>query len=44
VHLYNPENRPELEPTWGMENPEGRWRRCSYEEIMHREGANLALS
>jgi type I restriction enzyme M protein len=27
-----------------VENPEGRWRRYSYEEIMRREGANLDLS
>jgi hypothetical protein len=26
------------------ENPEGRWRRYSYEEIMRREGVNLDLS
>ena len=31
-------------PTWGEENPEGRWRRYSYEEIMRREGATLDLS
>ncbi len=44
VRLYNPENRHERAPTWSVENPEGRWRSYSYEEIMRREGANLDLS
>jgi type I restriction enzyme M protein len=44
VSLYNPENRHERTPTWNEENPEGRWRRYSYEEILRREGANLDLS
>jgi type I restriction enzyme M protein len=30
--------------TYSEDNPEGRWRRCSYEEIMRREGAKLDLS
>ena len=38
VRLYNPESRHEREPTFSEENPEGRWRRYSYEEIMRREG------
>ena len=44
VQLYNPEYRHEREPTWSEENPEGRWRRYSYEEIMRHQGANLDLS
>ncbi len=44
VEFYNPENRHDREPTWGEDNPEGRWRRYSYEEIMRREGANLDLA
>ncbi|MDP8973332.1 MAG: type I restriction-modification system subunit M [Actinomycetota bacterium] len=44
VELYNPTNRHEREQTYGETNPEGRWRRYSYEEIMRREGANLDLS
>ncbi len=44
VKLYNPENRHEREPTFAEDNPEGRWRRYAYEEIMRREGANLDLS
>ena len=44
VRFYNPENRYERAPTWSVENPEGRWRRYTYEEIMRREGANLDLS
>ena len=44
VELYHPENRYERAATWSEDNPEGRWRRYSYEEIMRREGANLDLS
>ena len=44
VELYNPKNRHEREQTYGETNPEGRWRRYSYKEIMRREGANLDLS
>ncbi len=43
VELYHPENRFERAATWNENNPEGRWRRYSYEEIMRREGANLDL-
>jgi type I restriction enzyme M protein len=44
VELYNPENRHDRRPTYTEENPEGRWRRYTYEEIVRREGANLDLS
>jgi type I restriction enzyme M protein len=44
VELYNPENRQGRTPTWSEENPEGRWRCYTYEEIIRREGANLDLS
>ncbi len=44
AELYNPSNRHEREATWSEEDPEGRWRCYSYEEIMRREGANLDLS
>jgi type I restriction enzyme M protein len=44
VSLYNPENRHERTATWSEENPEGRWRPYTYEEILRRESANLDLS
>jgi type I restriction enzyme M protein len=44
VSLYHPENRHERTSTWSEENPEGRWRPYTYEEILRREGANLDLS
>lgn len=44
VRLYNAESRHDRESTYSEDNPEGRWRRYTYEEIMHREGANLDLS
>jgi type I restriction enzyme M protein len=39
VSLYKPENRHERTTTWTEENPESRWRRYAYEEILRREGA-----
>jgi type I restriction enzyme M protein len=44
VELYNSEDLHERQPTYSEENPEGRWRRYSYEESMRREGTSLDLS
>jgi type I restriction enzyme M protein len=43
VACYNPENRHERQPTWSEENPEGRWRAYSYEELMGRDKVNLDI-
>ena len=41
VKCYNPENRQQRKETWSENNPDGRWRRFSYDEIVKREGTNL---
>jgi type I restriction enzyme M protein len=43
VKCYNPENRHQREETWSEENPEGRWRRFAYDELMARDKANLDI-
>jgi type I restriction enzyme M protein len=44
VELYKPENRHDREPTYSEVNPDGRWRRYTYEEIMQRDRTNLDIS
>ena len=41
VKCYSPENRQMRKETWSEENPDGRWRKFSYDEIVKREGTNL---
>lgn len=42
VKCYNPENRHKRTEAWDAEkNPEGRWRKFTYAEIIEREGTNL---
>ena len=43
VRCYNPANRHERKATWSEENPEGRWRRYSREELLARDKASLDL-
>ena len=43
VRCYNPDNRHQRKPTWSEDNPEGRWRAYSYEELMQRDKANLDI-
>jgi type I restriction enzyme M protein len=43
VQCYHPENRHERQPTWSDENPQGRWRAFSYEELIARDKANLDI-
>lgn len=43
VKLYNPENRNKRKETWSEENPEGRWRKYTYEEIVERDKTNLDI-
>ena len=37
VECYNPENRYERKATWSEDNPEGRWRKYTYEELINRD-------
>lgn len=43
VKHYNPENRNKRVETWSEENPEGRWRKFTYEEIIERDKTNLDI-
>ena len=43
INCYHPSNRDERTETWSEENPEGRWKKFSYEEIMSRDKANLDI-
>lgn len=43
VACYHPENRHERQATWSPENPDGRWRRFTYEELMARDKVSLDI-
>jgi len=44
VQCYNPENRHKRVETYSVENPEGRWRRFSYDEIIARDKTSLDIT
>ena len=39
----NPENRHVRTETWSEENPEGRWRKFTYDEVIARDKTNLDI-
>jgi type I restriction enzyme M protein len=43
VTCFNAENRPDRTPTWSEQQPQGRWRMFSYEELMQRDKCNLDI-
>ncbi len=44
IDCYNPENRHERKATWSPKrNPEGRWRKFTYKEIMARDKTSLDI-
>jgi type I restriction enzyme M protein len=43
VSLYNAANRNQREATWSMEQPEGRWRAYSFDDIVARDKASLDI-
>lgn len=43
IECYNPQNRHDRKPTWSEDNPNGRWRVYSYEEIIQRDKVNLDI-
>jgi type I restriction enzyme M protein len=43
VDCYKPENRHHRQPSWTKENPDGRWRVFSYEELMQRDKVSLDI-
>ena len=43
ITSYNPSNRHDRQAAWSEDNPEGRWRKFSYEEILARDKTNLDI-
>ena len=43
VALYNAGNRNLRQATWSAENPDGRWRMYSYDELIARDKASLDI-
>lgn len=43
LQLYNPKNRSKRKESWSKENPEGRWKKYSYEEILSRDKTSLDI-
>jgi type I restriction enzyme M protein len=43
VQCYNPQNRFKRTETWAEDNPEGRWRKFSYDEIVNRDKTSLDI-
>lgn len=43
VTCYNPDNRHERTETYSEENPDGRWRRFSIDEILKRDKTSLDI-
>jgi type I restriction enzyme M protein len=43
VACYRPGNRHQRAPTWSSENPSGRWREFSYDELVQRDKVNLDI-
>ena len=43
IHCYNPENRHQRSETWSEDNPDGRWRRFSVQEILERDKTSMDI-
>ena len=43
IACYNPRNRHQRKETWTEDNPDGRWRRFSYDEITARDKTSLDI-
>lgn len=43
IQCYNPSNRHNRTETWSESNPEGRWRKFTYDEIVARDKTNLDI-
>jgi type I restriction enzyme M protein len=44
IKCYNPDNRHKRKETWSEKNPDGRWRKFSYEEIIARDKTSLDIT
>ena len=43
VELYHPSNIYKRQETWSEDNPDGRWRKYTYEELIARDKTNLDI-
>lgn len=43
IECYNPDNRHKRDETWSDDNPDGRWRKYSYDDIMARDKVSLDI-
>jgi len=43
IACYKPENRNGRQGTWSEDNPEGRWRKFTYDEIVARDKTSLDI-
>jgi len=43
IACYNPQNRYERKETWSEENPDGRWRKFSADDIVKRDKKSLDI-
>ena len=43
IACYSPQNRHTRRETWSEDNPDGRWRRFTYEEIVARDKTSLDI-
>lgn len=43
IQCYNPENRHQRRETWSEDNPDGRWRRYSIDDILARDKTSLDI-
>lgn len=44
IHCYNPQNRHDRREVWDADtNPEGRWRKFTYQEIATRDKTSLDI-
>jgi type I restriction enzyme M protein len=43
VACYRPDNRHDRAATWSTENPTGRWRSFTYDELIQRDKVNLDI-
>jgi type I restriction enzyme M protein len=44
ITCYNPKNRHKRKEKWSVENPDGRLRKYSYDEILARDKTSLDIS
>ena len=43
ITCYKPENRHKRKETWSKDNPDGRWRKITYEDIIARDKTSLDI-